>query len=209
MAASGIPCFTSGTMILTPDGERPVETLQVGDLVMTRDRGAQPIQWKASRSLGAADLEASPELRPIRISADWTGTGRDLFVSRQHGIVASLQGETSEFLVRAIQLARLKGGKVRIAEGIRQVTYVHLLLPHHAVIYANSVATESFYPGPHAIETLAPEALLSLIAHFPRLAVDGPEAVYGLPARRYVQTKELPKKLGGLKASQMRCDQFA
>jgi len=33
----GLPCFTKGTLILTPEGEKPVETLKTGDNVMTAD----------------------------------------------------------------------------------------------------------------------------------------------------------------------------
>ncbi|WP_425435155.1 Hint domain-containing protein [Litoreibacter ascidiaceicola] len=81
-----------------------------------------------------------------------------MVVSPQHGILASLQEGSPDVFVRAIQLARLPGGKVRVAQGIRQLTYVHLLLPRHEIIYANGVATESFYPGPQSIQTLAPSA---------------------------------------------------
>lgn len=38
-------CFTAGTMIATPDGERAIETLKVGDLVETLDNGPQAIRW--------------------------------------------------------------------------------------------------------------------------------------------------------------------
>jgi hypothetical protein len=38
-------CFVTGTRIATPGGARPVETLAPGDLVMTRDHGAQPLLW--------------------------------------------------------------------------------------------------------------------------------------------------------------------
>lgn len=38
-------CFAAGTMIRTARGERPVEKLRVGDLVVTRDNGLQPLAW--------------------------------------------------------------------------------------------------------------------------------------------------------------------
>ena len=39
------PCFTAGTLIETPRGAVAIETLQVGDRVMTLDRGPQPLRW--------------------------------------------------------------------------------------------------------------------------------------------------------------------
>ncbi|MFN6977544.1 MAG: Hint domain-containing protein, partial [Gemmobacter sp.] len=40
-----IPCFTPGTLIATPRGERPIEDLKAGDKVITRDNGIQEIRW--------------------------------------------------------------------------------------------------------------------------------------------------------------------
>ena len=37
----------TGTMIAVPGGQKPVEELEVGDLVLTKDNGAQPIRWIA------------------------------------------------------------------------------------------------------------------------------------------------------------------
>lgn len=42
--APSVPCFACGTLIATPDGERPVETLAIGDLVTTMN-GTAPVRW--------------------------------------------------------------------------------------------------------------------------------------------------------------------
>ena len=36
---TGVICFAQGTLILTADGNRPVERLRVGDEVITHDNG--------------------------------------------------------------------------------------------------------------------------------------------------------------------------
>ena len=41
-------CFTRGTMILTEDGNRPIEDIKVGDFVMTR-KGFRPVVFTRSR----------------------------------------------------------------------------------------------------------------------------------------------------------------
>jgi hypothetical protein len=116
MHSAGIPCFTAGTLILTPRGEVPIESLRVGDLVCTRDNGSQPLLWMAMRRLDLADLRAAPNLRPVLIGAGALGNDRPVLVSPQHGVLARLpKGGGTEALVRAKHLARLSGGGVRVA----------------------------------------------------------------------------------------------
>lgn len=38
-------CFAAGTLIDTPQGAKPIETLRIGDEVLTKDSGAQKIVW--------------------------------------------------------------------------------------------------------------------------------------------------------------------
>ena len=194
-----VPCFTAGTLIATPDGLRPVEDLAVGDLVMTRDSGAQPIRWVASRTLEPHDLDARPELRPIAIEPRWSGGTARLLVSPQHGILVRASDSAEPRLARAVQLARTKGGAVRIARGTRKVTYVHFMLPAHGIVYANGVATESFYPGPRSIESLSQVSRLSLLAHFPGLGLDEIAAAYGPPAVPYTKLRDLPDEISALR----------
>ena len=60
---SSIPCFVAGTMIATPDGDRAVETLRPGDLVLTHDDGPQPVRWAGQRTMRAEGAYAPIELR--------------------------------------------------------------------------------------------------------------------------------------------------
>src|SRR5689334_3797963 len=43
-------CLVAGTLIRTPDGDVPVESLKIGDLVLTADRGAMPVKWVGRQS---------------------------------------------------------------------------------------------------------------------------------------------------------------
>ena len=197
---AGIPCFTSGTLILTPQGERPIESLRPGDLVCTRDNGPQPLLWMAMRRLGAAELADDASLLPVLIRAGALGNDRPLFVSPQHGVLARLaQGGGTERLIRAAQLARMAGGGVRVARGTRRVTYVHLLFAAHQVVFTHGLASESFYPGPRAISELDRPALEEFARLFPGLTVSSAaEAApggYGASARPYARSRELPPHL--------------
>ena len=165
-------CFATGTAIATPDGPRPVETLRPGDLVSTRDHGAQPVLWIGHRWLSGAELARRSWLRPVRIKAGALGPGtpaRDLVVSPQHRMMLTPGDGGASVLVAAIHLTALPGvTQVRARRGI---CYWHLLLPAHAVISANGAPAETLLPGPMAIGALAPpdrEAILTLLPQLRR-----------------------------------------
>ena len=155
--AAGMPCFVRGTAILTPGGERPVEEIRPGDLVITRDAGPQPVLWHGHRSLGADDLALRPDLRPVRLAPGPWG-GRALVVSPQHAVLVD------GCLIRARHLAQAGHG-ARVLRGARRVTYHHLLMPGHSLIRAAGIWTESLYPGPEALRGLTPSqrAAISVI----------------------------------------------
>ena len=208
---AGIPCFVAGTRILTPQGERRVEDLRAGDLVATARGDAVPIVWQGHRAMTRADLDAQPELRPIVLAKGALGGARKLMVSPQHGVLAHCTrwGRRPK-LVRARHLARLCGGKVRVAKGVWQVTYVHLLFDQHQIIFANGRATESFYPGPWGLRSLGRAALQDVLRAVPRLG-EGPVAqCYGPTALDVARFAELPQRqvdLEGVAAPQIRAEE--
>ena len=200
----GIPCFTAGTMILTPKGEVPVENLRVGDIVVTRDNGPQPIVWCGARHLSSDELDASPDLRPIRLDASILGGDRGLLVSPQHGVFTKTEERGgSDALVRAKHLARLKGGKVRVAQGVKKVTYVHLMFEKHQIIYGNGIASESFYPGPWGLTALERESVFEVLRLFPELGRLGAETGYGQTARPVAKFRDLPESISDMALSHL------
>ncbi|AHM05639.1 hypothetical protein roselon_03381 [Roseibacterium elongatum DSM 19469] len=196
---TGVVCFTPGTLILTPQGEIPIEQLRPGDLVMTRDNGIKPVVWIGHKTLNQAQLAASPWLRPVQLQAGHFGLERDLVVSPQHGVLLTPRdlagGET---LYRATHLARMPGGGARIKAGARSVTYIHLLFERHEVIWSNGIPTESFYPGPMAMGSLDRAALAELLELFPDLDGHNVAEVMGASARAYSRNKDLPPHLRAL-----------
>jgi hypothetical protein len=71
---------------------------------------------------------------------------------------------------------------------LREVTYIHLLLPRHHIVWANGVETESFHPASTDLRTVDP-------LQFDRLAriVPGVEARprdYGEAVRRELTRAE-------------------
>lgn len=170
-----ITCFTPGCLIQTDRGEVAVETLKVGDLVKTLDRGMQPIRWIGCRKLDAIDLTVAPKLRPIRISEGAMGNGlpkRDLELSPQHRVLVSSKiikrmFKTDEVLVPVKKLVEIEG--IDVVDCAIGTTYFHLLFDHHEIVYANGLPSESLYLGPQALKSISAEARNEVVALFPEI----------------------------------------
>ena len=192
--SGGVICFTPGTLLATPTGPRPIQSLQQGDRVMTRDNGAQEILWTGHRRMTGARLHAMPHLRPIRFRRDAMGLDRpdlDLVVSPQHrmlvrGPAAKALFNAPEVLVAAEDL--INDHSITVDHSLREVTYIHVLFGQHNVIWANGLQTESFHPANATIEAIDPFQRDGLLALLPGLA-DNPHA-YGDYARRNLSTSE-------------------
>lgn len=192
--SGGVICFTPGTRIDTPEGPRLIEDLREGDRVQTMDSGAQEIQWIGSRRMTGARLFAMPRLRPVRIATGALGVERpdqELLVSPEHrmlvqGAVAQDLFNVSEVLVAAKDL--INGSTVRVDLQAREVTYIHLLLPRHEVLWANGVESESFHPANTALTSLADADRDRLMSRLPGLARDIHS--YGSYARRNLSASE-------------------
>lgn len=160
-----ILCFTSGTHILTPEGERAVETLGVGDMACTLDHGAQPIRW-----IGRIDIESPVENdKPIEFKPGSLGPDRPLrplAVSPQHRMLVQLPtGE--ECLAPAKAFLDLPG--VRRKSGTQKVAYYHLFLERHAVLITEGAMAESFFPGSYVLSKCEAEMHKALSRVFPDL----------------------------------------
>lgn len=163
----GPRCFVQGTRIETPRGPIPVEDLTVGDLVLTLDRGAQPIRALNRRIIDADTLSEAPKLGPVQVSKGALGGGlptRDLLLSPQHRvlmrsrIVERMYG-VSEVLAPVAQLTRMPGIERVMPQG---VTYIHLVLDDHEVLISEGAPTETLLLGPYVHETLTEREMAQL-----------------------------------------------
>jgi hypothetical protein len=184
-----VACFVQGTLIATPRGEKPIEYLKPGDLVLTRDNGVQDIRWIGSRHIGWNTLSANPHLKPVVIrwgALDWGSPAHDLYVSPNHRIlVRDHDGE--EVLAAAKQLVGNDGIEEVDAMG---VTYFHLMFERHEVILSDGLWTESFQPSDYALGTVGNEARAEILALFPELRTEKGIADYA-PARRMAVGAEM------------------
>ncbi|MFD1158832.1 Hint domain-containing protein [Roseovarius aestuarii] len=181
-----VPCFTPGARILTPQGEREIETLRVGDMVVTRDHGPQSIRW-----IGSRKVPGRGRFAPIIVEAGaLAGATRMLLVSPQHRFLfadcrAELLFATSEVLVSAKHL--INGIDVRQADRA-SITYLHMMFDQHEVIYANGIATESFHVGDVSISAISNQSREEMFRLFPELRAN--VGSYGNTARTCLKANE-------------------
>lgn len=193
-SAGGVICFTPDTRILTPDGPRLIQMLRPGDRILTKDNGPQDILWTGSKRMTGARLYAMPHLRPIRFRAGALGSGRpedDLIVSPQHrmlvgGATAQSLFNTPEVLVRAEDL--INDSSVSVDFTLTEVTYIHILLERHNIVFANGVETESFHPSNTALDMVEDRQRAALLNLLP--GIDANPQSYGDYARRNLSASE-------------------
>lgn len=168
----GTICFVRGTRIRTPMGDRPVQTLKPGDLVVTRDHGPRPIRW-----IGKTRAKALGKLAPIRFAKGAIGNYRPLMVSPQHRMVVSgwqaelMMGE-ADCLVSAVGLVNDK--TVRPVRDGRDVEYWHILLDDHEILFANGAEAESLLAGKTALDSLSEAYREEILTLFPELEFETP-----------------------------------
>jgi hypothetical protein len=136
-------CYLRGTMILTPDGERPVEALRIGDAVVTKFGGVQAIKWIGRQAYEARFIGNHKDKWPVCIAAGALGDGlpcRDLYVSPGHSMLCGGQ----LILARAL----VNGVTIRQNRPDRLVEYIQLEFAAHDCVQAEGVWSESFADGP-------------------------------------------------------------
>jgi hypothetical protein len=132
-------CFCAGTNIRTPDGDAPVETLKIGDIVLTASGQAVPVRWIGINTVSTRFADPL-RVMPIRISAGALGENlpeRDLLVSPDHAMFLGGILLQAGALVNGSSIAR----EARMPEIF---TYYHVELADHELILAEGAATETF-----------------------------------------------------------------
>jgi hypothetical protein len=132
-------CFMPGTLIRTPDGEAPIESLSRGDLVLTADGEAKPVVWVGRQTI--VTRFADPLLHwPIRIAAGALAENvpsRDLLVSPDHALLVGGVLAHASALVNGTSIRR----EGRAPE---QFVYLHVELEDHSLILAEDAPAETF-----------------------------------------------------------------
>lgn len=137
--------FAQGTLIDTPDGPRPIETLKQGDHVQTSEHGVQPI-----RGIASYFAPSVGHFAPVHLTAPFFGLERDLTVAADHRLLVS--GADAEYLFGAEEVLIEAHYLRRIAAPLPKVRpalarYLHVLLDAHVCISVGGGWAESLFVG--------------------------------------------------------------
>ena len=78
-----VPCYLRGTRIRTPEEERRIEELKIGDPVVTLSGESKPIKWIGRQRFKKSSEHWVKDFEPIRISRfalDERTPHRDLYL---------------------------------------------------------------------------------------------------------------------------------
>ncbi|SBO44420.1 Hint domain-containing protein [Cyanobium sp. NIES-981] len=138
-----VTCFLPGTLIATPGGEQPIETLQPGDLICTPD-GPQPVKF-VCRTTHHPVILWNLDALPICIKAGALGDGlprRDLYVSGGHALLLDGHLIHASALVNGSTILQTQPEDW---DAHRPITYYNIELEKHELITAEGLMVESFF----------------------------------------------------------------
>jgi hypothetical protein len=135
---ASVRCYCPGTAILTDRGEIAIEDLNGGDVVETHFAGPMPVKWLGRRRVDCLRHPYPDRVWPVRVRAHAFGHGRprrDVRLSPDHAV----------FVAGAlIAVRQLINGATIVQEPCDDVTYWHVELDSHDVIFAEGLACETY-----------------------------------------------------------------
>jgi Hint domain len=132
-------CYCRGTMILTDKGEVAVESLAIGDMVVTAAGAAKAVRWLGIRAVSSRFADPV-RAYPVRVRAnaiDDNVPARDLLVSPDHALLIDGNLIQAGALVNGTSIVREKN----VPETFN---YYHVELAEHDLILAENAPAETF-----------------------------------------------------------------
>jgi hypothetical protein len=131
-------CFCVGTLIATPDGEVPVQTLKAGDIVLTAHNGPRKVTWVGTGKVLATSGKRGVAT-PVIVRKGALGDNlphRDLHVTKAHSLYIDDVLIPVEFLVNH--------RTILWDDHAQEVEIYHVELESHDILIANGVPAESY-----------------------------------------------------------------
>jgi hypothetical protein len=132
-------CYLAGTRIMTASGEVPIEHLAIGDLVVTRGQGVQPVKWIGRQSFSRRFIKPNSEQMPVRIEPGALGNNlprRPLYVSAGHSMLIDGQLVLAKSLVNGVTITQFHAPD--------DIHYYQLEFETHDCVLAEGAWSESY-----------------------------------------------------------------
>ncbi len=145
-----VSSILAGTPITTDKGDLPVEFLQPGDFIMTKDAGFVPLRGIGTYALSRWDMIRQPELRPIVFPEGSIGNTTELHFCGMHRVfLTSVFADMIFGTPDVLAPARSCVGHNGIYEQARKRPphYYQLLLDRHELIATSGAWSESLFLG--------------------------------------------------------------
>ncbi|MGL5011163.1 MAG: Hint domain-containing protein [Paracoccaceae bacterium] len=152
LLASGISGLRAGAVIHTDKGEYPIEDIQAGQRVLTRDHGFQTVVWTGQRDLGTDDGADELDVGAVVIEAGALGPNMPTqrMVMSQHQCLL-VEGPRTKLLFGEREVF-VPAGHLVGYPGISLATtapaaFIYIMCEAHEVIWLDGIWTESFRSG--------------------------------------------------------------
>lgn len=191
IALTGATGLCAGANLRTPIGERRVEFLRKGDLVVTRDNGLQPVRLIWQRDISEAEIAADPSFAPVLLETRAIGPmmpARPLRLGGAHRLLVPGwrlldEDDHENCLVPARDVDGVSLGNETNAA---KATYYNIVFDAPQVFCANGMPVESFAPCAATLPYIPAEVIADLRKLFPELGpefTNYPEPTYKARAR--------------------------
>ncbi|MFO1036541.1 MAG: Hint domain-containing protein [Geminicoccaceae bacterium] len=137
-------CFLEGTLIRTPEGERRIEDLRIGDEVVVHAGGSRPLKWIGHQVFKRRTARWLDSVEPILVRRGALAAEspcRELYVSPNHALYVDGVLVPAKFLVNGRSI--VQQAPLHAAD---QIHYLHVEFETHEVVFAEGAAAESFTP---------------------------------------------------------------
>jgi hypothetical protein len=136
-------CYLRGTKILTPAGEVPVQSLNIGDAVITKFGGYRPVKWIGRQSYARPFIQNNFEQIPVRITAGALGENLpkgDLWISPGHSMLIGNVLVLAKSLVNGVTITQ--------SHCPDPVDYFQIEFETHDCVLAEGAWSESYADTP-------------------------------------------------------------
>ena len=181
ISTAAVNCFLPGTRIDTPSGQKPVELLQIGDLICNQHGRSVPVKWIGRQTVSTRFGPAERRM-PVRFAAGSLGDGlphEPLTVTADHGMLVDGVICHAGALVNGTTITH-----VPLDQMGETYTVYHIETEEHEIILANGAPAETF------IDNVSRRSFDNF-AEFEALYGDVPE-MEELPYPRAMSARQVP-----------------